>query len=414
MLYALDRFARRQWAAILLTGLLVGALAYGWAVARQGARRAQELAAEAQRQAALARASAEEARRNAAQARLNAEESQRQKQRADSEARAAIETAARYGDLVQRLVASHESKAETAMLDQPSIEKAIERVIAELERAPGRRRVEDLAAAWRRLASSRGFQGKFPLALEAAKQSVALSREAWQKAPTRENYVRYVRALFDGPRYHMARGDVAAMTAALQPAMEELARLPAEDQALFADSDVVLIERLRQASRGDLAEVERQFSTAGRSGAAAVRQMALGVLLRSHASAGDRERVRELCEEARLGGFVGPQFRDSCQPLNEPPQLTDAQRVRLETRVDEAQRWLRRYPASAEARYVLLNGLGLLSLHHFNTGNTQLARDLFQQGEAHLAELRAADPESRMVRRLSAQGRAARARLFGK
>ncbi|MBM3736667.1 MAG: hypothetical protein FJW39_12865 [Acidobacteria bacterium] len=209
--YALSRFARRQWPVLLLAGMLIGALLFGWVVARQGERRAQQLAMEAQRQAALARESTEAARRNAELATQNAAEAKRQQQRADQGTLEARATAERLRSLVQELVDGQEAPTSVAMANnQQVVERALMQVIAELEKAPGPRRVSELALAWRRLAQNFAFQGKFAQALPAAARGLALSREMWEKEPTRDNHKRYVMALFDTPRIHVLRGEYAA------------------------------------------------------------------------------------------------------------------------------------------------------------------------------------------------------------
>lgn len=403
--YSLSRFARRQWPVLLLAGMLIGSLLFGWVVARQGERRAQQLALEAQRQAALARESAEAARRNAELATQNAAEAKRQQQRADQGTLAARATAERLRSLVQQLVDGQEAPTSVAMANnQQVVERALTQVIAELEKAPGPRRVSELALAWRRLAQNFAFQGKFAQALPAAAQGLALARELWQKEPTRANHTRYVMALFDTPRIHMLRGDYAAGAPAGQAAMAELAKLPAEDREAFAESEPMLMQRLNRATRqGDSAELVRILETAERRWYDRVKQLALDHLVSASARAGDRAKTAEYCQEAMAHGLVTPALRLLC-----PAQargrwgLSETQRVRLEAEAAASHYVLERQPSSYGARAAIVTSLGRLAMHHAHNKNPALARRLRDQLAVHLAAIQAVDPDGAPTRRMEA------------
>lgn len=165
--YVARRFLHRNWAAAVLTGLLVISLAGGWWRAERASRRASAAAAEAWRQHQAAIAHERRAQENEA--------------RAASSARQALWNAGRLEALVGELINDDDADPNIVGQQQAAAERSLRRAAASLETLPGPPHWRELSVAWRRVAMILVHKGEFTAAETPLKQA-SDAADQWVRA----------------------------------------------------------------------------------------------------------------------------------------------------------------------------------------------------------------------------------------
>jgi predicted Ser/Thr protein kinase len=394
--YLARRFLRRNWAAALLTALLVISLAGGWWRAERASRRASALAAEASRQ-----------HRSALE----------NEARASSSARQAASNAAGLDALVGDLINDDDADPNIVGQQEEALERSLRRAAASLETLPGPTRWRELSVAWRRLAMILAHKGEFTAAeapLEKARYAAAQWLRA-QPSPASQrnalmvNLCRLRLARQSGATEaayrlaHDALADFGALPAVMQAGLNGTVWLESARLSIVRE----LIDRNRlETAPALLTEVVRNSHSHNLT---QTRNLAVAHLVWLFRRLNRLDDARRWCAaardwqvaELRIARFCAEPLtaftdRDALFPVV-PGALSDEDLQSILSRISQLILDLHEDPRSFPLNIALGRAYARLAEHYLATGQTSLARPVVRQASGIRDALVAGDSKSPVV-----------------
>ena len=394
--YLARRFLRRNWAAALLTALLVISLAGGWWRAERASRRASALAAEASRQH-------QSALENEA--------------RAFSSARQAALHAARLDALVGDLINDDDADPNIVGQQEEASERSLRRAALSLETLPGPTRWRELSIAWRRLAMILAHKGEFTAAeapLEKARYAAAQLLRAQPTPASRRNALMVMLSQLRLARQrgatetayrlaHHALADFRALPAAMQAELNGTVWLESARLSVVRE----LIDRNRlEPVPALLTEVVRNSHSHNLT---QTRNLAVAHLVWLFRRLDRLDQARRWCSaardwqvaELRIARFCAEPLtaftdRDALFPVV-PGALSDEDLQSHLSRISQLIQDLHEDSRSFPLNIALGRAYARLAEHYLATGQTSLARLALRQASVIRDTLVAGDSKSPVV-----------------